>query len=76
MKFRGIIKSTFRVIPAPNQTSPVTFKLSRSMMLGIDLNRLKKLSTCVHKSQHITILKQKAFTNLMQIIARNGSEPS
>lgn len=38
--------STFKVMPAPNHTSPETFKLSSSTMLGIDLKRLKKLATC------------------------------
>lgn len=38
-------KLTFSVIPEPNQTSPETFKLSSSTMLGMDLNRARKLAT-------------------------------
>jgi len=38
-------KFTLSVIPEPNQTSPETFKLSRSTMLGMDLNRARKLAT-------------------------------
>jgi len=38
--------NTLRVTLAPNHTSPATLRLSSSIMLGIDLNRLKKLATC------------------------------
>jgi len=38
-------KFTLSVIPEPNQTSPETFKLSSSTMLGMDLNRARKLAT-------------------------------
>jgi len=42
-----ITKFTLSVIPEPNQTSPETFKLSSSTMLGMDLNRARKLATCI-----------------------------
>lgn len=43
---------TFRTMPAPNHTSPTTLRLSSSMMLGIDLNRLKKLATYKERKDH------------------------
>ena len=46
-KNHPITKFTLSVIPEPNQTSPETFKLSSSTMLGMDLNRARKLATCI-----------------------------
>ena len=42
-------------MPEPNQTSPETFKLSSSTMLGIDLKRPRKHPTChyVKKENHL-----------------------
>jgi hypothetical protein len=36
---------TLSVIPEPKETSPETFKVSSSTILGIDLNRARKLAT-------------------------------
>lgn len=36
-----------RTTPEPNQTSPETLRLSSSTILGMDLNRLRKLATCL-----------------------------
>lgn len=43
---------TLRTTPAPNHTSPDTLRLSSSRMLGMDLNRLKKLPTYKERNDH------------------------
>lgn len=48
---------TLRLMPAPNQTSPDTFRLMSSIMLGIDLNLLKKLPTYRHHNKSVIIPK-------------------
>jgi len=54
-------KFTLSVIPEPNQTSPETFKLSSSTMLGMDLNRARKLAT--YKLSEEKIFYQCLLTN-------------
>jgi hypothetical protein len=56
--------NTLRVILAPNHTSPATLRLSSSMMLGIDLNRLKKLATCQEEKKKSIIIIKKEKKNL------------
>uniref|UniRef100_A0A7C9DPW3 Uncharacterized protein n=1 Tax=Opuntia streptacantha TaxID=393608 RepID=A0A7C9DPW3_OPUST len=43
-----------RVTLAPNHTSPVTFRLSSAMILGIDLKRLKKSLTFLNSGPNST----------------------
>lgn len=40
---------TLRTTEEPNETSPDTLRLSSSTILGIDLNRLRKLDTCLQR---------------------------
>lgn len=52
---------TLRTIFLPNHTSPLTFKLSNSIMLGIDLNLFKKSPTWTRNVQYISTKKVSGF---------------
>lgn len=63
---------TFKVIPVPNHTSPDTFKLSSSMILGMDLKRVwtsltwerKQLTPLLNKWKLKIDLRQSKLINL------------
>lgn len=69
------MKSTLSTTPEPNETSPETFKLSSSTMLGIDLKRARKLATYNsseknHKSQPHSSFFHDSRVSSMQFLYR------